>query len=489
MAVSVNAEINDTTNLGPYWNMNDNTEINDDYNDFVDGTVSGATYNASGKINGMYDFDGTDDFADFGDNYFQTNFNAFTYGGWVYIDDVTDRDVIFGAYGSGGSASGIYIGVNNATGIYECSLGHDTDNKTVTATYTTGTWQHIICTWDGSELKFYIDGVYKANLTADETYNPNQDNATMGADSNSEGLYFNGKIDATGFWSDALTDGSCSINATCGGEVAELYNNGDGLEYPLHFPSLLIDSDLVETINTTQTNITVYYNITVTDTNEIGTCELLDGGSTLNTSAGTNMSETNKELFYSWGVINQNFSLSVYCANGEVANQTAQFLYNVNNCAEVWSPSYTACNILDNQTLFYTDNSSCGSVEDLPGDNATVSTCSYCVLSESQALDDCFSQLQTIYYVYDNFESCCNMTNISIDCDLSSNLSQACIGQYSTSDLALITVDAIGTGGVEVRNFTPLVIIGMIIGMMAVFLSTLFLTGEFSGRKGDGLFF
>src|SRR6056297_434106 len=87
-----------TTDIESYW------KFDGDATDSVgsnDGTVSGATYTASGKINGAYSFDGTDYMTISDDFNFIQNTGDFTISAWVKLDSVSaDRAEIFLASGS-----------------------------------------------------------------------------------------------------------------------------------------------------------------------------------------------------------------------------------------------------------------------------------------------------------------------------------------------------------------------------------------------------
>ena len=48
-------------NMLAYWKLDTNNATQPDATGNYDGTVNGATYTASGEINGAYNFDGTND--------------------------------------------------------------------------------------------------------------------------------------------------------------------------------------------------------------------------------------------------------------------------------------------------------------------------------------------------------------------------------------------------------------------------------------------
>ena len=83
-------------------------------------------------------------------------------------------------------------------------------------------WNHIVINGSNGVCTAYVNGVSKNTFSYDsgQTFGDSP-YITIGAPSHA--LYeehFNGQIDAVGIWNRALSDG----------EVAELYNNGTGLE-------------------------------------------------------------------------------------------------------------------------------------------------------------------------------------------------------------------------------------------------------------------
>jgi len=130
-------------------------------------------------------------------------------------------------------------------------------------------------------------------------------------------------------------------------------------------------------------------------------------------------------------------------------------------CWEQWSPQYTSCTIGDNQTLYYTDSASCGTTFETPVDNGTISTCNYCTASYHFENATCIDFKLTQAVVYDNYDTCCNVTGIAEDCAFpSDNVSTvSCVGIHETSDITGLVIDT----GVEIgRNyiyFVPLIVL------------------------------
>ena len=75
-------------------------------------------------------------------------------------------------------------------------------------------WYHLVGTYDGSNVKLFVDGVEYYSISASGTLNSNNNNATIGK-SGSTGN-FNGKLSNASIWNTALTSA----------QVTELYNEG-----------------------------------------------------------------------------------------------------------------------------------------------------------------------------------------------------------------------------------------------------------------------
>ena len=75
-------------------------------------------------------------------------------------------------------------------------------------------WHHLVGTYDGSNVKLFVDGVEYYSISASGTLNSNNNNATIGK-SGSTGN-FNGKLSNASIWNTALTSA----------QVSELYNEG-----------------------------------------------------------------------------------------------------------------------------------------------------------------------------------------------------------------------------------------------------------------------
>ena len=128
-------------------------------------------------------------------------------------------------------------------------------------------------------------------------------------------------------------------------------------------------------------------------------------------------------------------------------------------CVEDWTANYTTCTIGDNQTLTYTDGNACGTFVDLPGDNGTISGCNYCTMSSHIEQTGCVNFEITTFSVYDNFATCCNLTNLASDCTLPGNTTTGCAGIHQASDTASIIIDGIVEIGISLISYVPVIVV------------------------------
>lgn len=185
------------------------------------GTASTNTENLSvaGKIISAFDFDGSSE----GISGVYEVGASFSVSMWIMRDTLGSTGFIY-AKDDGIANDDIQFRVtSHSTDVFRFNLGN-TINAIFTADTTTalssGVWYHVVCTFNGTTMKIYLNGNEEGTDTfsgtrvaaGSETYLARRGN----------GDYFDGKIDEVGMWSRELTSS----------EVTELYNSGNGLAYP-----------------------------------------------------------------------------------------------------------------------------------------------------------------------------------------------------------------------------------------------------------------
>jgi len=93
-------------------------------------------------------------------------------------------------------------------------------------------WHHVLVRFDGSELNLYADGILAA-----QTFAPaSPSGSTMSGLGTWPTFSYpshGAVLQLVGTWNRALTDGFATLGNPAGGEVAQLYNGGAGLDWPL----------------------------------------------------------------------------------------------------------------------------------------------------------------------------------------------------------------------------------------------------------------
>jgi len=90
-------------------------------------------------------------------------------------------------------------------------------------------WAYVGFTYDGSNIRLYINGQIDSVTPCNGNFVRSTNNIYIGKDGSWNSIGFAGQIDAVGIWNRALSDA----------EVAELYNNGTGLELEVILPTLV----------------------------------------------------------------------------------------------------------------------------------------------------------------------------------------------------------------------------------------------------------
>lgn len=177
------------------------------------GTVTSATYTASGKINGGYAFDGSNDTITYPDLGIFTGSVNFTVSFWIKMND-TGSDGVFSA-----GHEAFFRLANQTT---QALAYHNGSWRYIalSSLLSTSVFEHIVITYDSvTGMKLYrnnsLEGSHAAvGITAYTGF-------TNSIGSYSTG-YSNCTIDEVSIWSRVLTTD----------ERTALYNSGDGLQYP-----------------------------------------------------------------------------------------------------------------------------------------------------------------------------------------------------------------------------------------------------------------
>jgi hypothetical protein len=188
--------------------------------------VNGTTY-GTGKINQGFSFDGVNDYVNMGNVLDFDGSTPFSFSFWLKPNIVTNQLIIekwtgdnkgYIIFLTGGK---LRFALSNI--IFVNALRVETINVLST------NLQHITISYDGSKtpngIKIYINNIEQSLTTLDNSLtgsisHPNE-NLTFGL-AQSGLSYYNGILDEVGVWDKVLTPT----------EITELYNNGNGKQYP-----------------------------------------------------------------------------------------------------------------------------------------------------------------------------------------------------------------------------------------------------------------
>ena len=116
--------------------------------------------------------------------------------------------------------TGWYLTINGTLRILE------SDNYTIPFS-----WNHIVVTYDGSYMRLFINGYYRdISPLYTGTIDDNGEDLRFGEHEHFAPQKLDGNADEINMWNRALNYGGVSIDDLAGGEVAELWNSGAGIE-------------------------------------------------------------------------------------------------------------------------------------------------------------------------------------------------------------------------------------------------------------------
>lgn len=345
-----------------WWRLNTNGDLTD-YSSYGNSmTNNGATWSADGKYGGSYYFDAATDYMLATDADLNiTATDEYSFSVWVKPSSTSyNRILHLGTDGSSGSYMGFLTGGPGQTVEYAMRQNWVGDWKGVTsvATISSSTWNHIVLTSDGINLKIYINGSLSNTqaLGAFTNYTATF-NLSIGKDIWSN--YFEGYIDDVQFYKRTLS----------AGEISSLYNAQDN-QYSSSFTlggngTYLYRAYAQDTSGiVTSTERTIYVGVTppaYTLTYSAGTGGTITGSSTQTIAIGQGGSEIiavpdTGYTFNSW-------SDGLTTTQRTDTNITANTSYTASFTTSTYTLNYTAgvggsLSGSASQTINYGDNGS-----------------------------------------------------------------------------------------------------------------------------------
>ena len=319
-----------------YYPFNDGTATDASGNN-IDGSLNGPVFTTEGYESGSLDFDGSNDYISINTGTDLDNLNTLTVSAFVNFDTLKDSGII-GKYTNWGfyhyalwyQNNNLYFQVGSvADGTWETKVSIPTG-------ISTGNWYHIAGTYDGSNVKLYINGVELAStpetrsLSGSGLYGLCIGNIRYNCKSiaaNEVDGFFDGQIDQVMIYNRALT----------GSEIEEL------------------STILNETTNETNTTVTC------TDS-EGGKDYYTKGISTNSSGAYTDFCLNNNYLneyfcvFSSNMLISESFYCPYGCSDGACLEETTNETNTTNFCGDGICHAETNTLITSNPQNFSLDN-------------------------------------------------------------------------------------------------------------------------------------
>jgi hypothetical protein len=178
------------------------------------------------------DFDGTNDYVNFGDVDALDGLSAVTLECWVKLNSTSGRIIIKEVNGSPTDGWGFKT-TSSGQIIGFARNGVDAAGVTPFNSISAGVWTHIAYVFDGSgssnleRLKIYINGIEQTLTyagTIPSTLSSNSSNFVFGSTSDLTTDFFNGTLDEVRIWTTARTEADILNNKNC-----ELVGNESGL--------------------------------------------------------------------------------------------------------------------------------------------------------------------------------------------------------------------------------------------------------------------
>lgn len=186
-------------------------------------TVSKSIYQTVGQIGEAYNFNGdtnpeNQSYIELGNRPDLAVSTSFSFSVWTKWDSVSTTAKRYIYSQSGNYGLSMYQGINSTQ--IACSF-HPSDISlypTVTSTprLNDNEWHHTLCTYDGTQMKMWTDGVYTAGDYSTATVHYENYKATIGRKANDSARPFDGQMDDFRIYNVALSTSS----------VLTIYNEG-----------------------------------------------------------------------------------------------------------------------------------------------------------------------------------------------------------------------------------------------------------------------
>jgi hypothetical protein len=169
----------------------------------LDGTIRGNPAFVEGIAGMALSFDGVNDYVDLGSNAAFDITEQITLSAWVNTNDAGNGQ--HNPYvGKGDQTYSIKHASSNTIEFFIYDDGWHTANVRVDSSFN-GEWHHVLGTYDGSELKTYVDGVLGATVAHQGSIDVQTHNLTIAMNSQETDRFYDGIIDEVKIYNRALS--------------------------------------------------------------------------------------------------------------------------------------------------------------------------------------------------------------------------------------------------------------------------------------------
>lgn len=209
-------------------------ELDETSGDAVDSTgnnpgkVIGCTQGVTGKIGTAYTFvKSNGDYIDCGNTDVLKNLEKFSVSFWVKFDAINGYDSLVCKGFSGGYSWWIRTVSDGSAFQFRLQNSQIVESTT---TPTTDTWYHVVCVYDGSTIKIYVNNGTPDSETAVTDPAKIDQSVNIGRDPGLPARLLDATLDQVIIFDFPLT----------ASHVDTIYNNGDGLAYPFPGDSVFV---------------------------------------------------------------------------------------------------------------------------------------------------------------------------------------------------------------------------------------------------------
>jgi hypothetical protein len=172
------------------------------------GTVNGAQWTAAGRYGSGLQFDGVNDWVTVNDSASLDLTNRLTVEAWVYPTALNSWETVVLKEAGSELAYALY-GDNNGGGSRRpgawIRIGSGASTSALgTATLPTNTWSHLAMTYDGSQLRMFVNGVQVRSVARTGSIGASSGPLRIGCNAVWT-EFFNGRIDEVRIYNRALT--------------------------------------------------------------------------------------------------------------------------------------------------------------------------------------------------------------------------------------------------------------------------------------------